>query len=380
MPIVTSSVLADVVLNRRTFRMTARATVTRGGQVLASDIPISTGYEEADDALRVPERVTLSIPRMVDGVDWSPQDHDSPLAPYGQRLHVKLGIDLGADGTEWLDRGEFLIYQSGLSADETSVDVTAQGLLTLVDEAGLIVPFAPGATFEASVRQLIEPGLTVALHPDLTGGDATVPSTLNFDDDRLGALLQILEAWPARAQVLPSGYLLVMPADYYPGGATVQRYNFDTDDGFGQRFANVIHVSGSMTRDGIYNAVVARGMAADGGEVVGVAIDRSSPTGTDGPFNRLPVPYYYFSPLLDTAAKAQKAAATTLDRVARPQPRRWKMTCSPDPRLLLNDLVDYLPVRSTDAAEQIPCVLEQLRMPYTADSGPMELTLRQVTP
>lgn len=372
-----TSVLAAKIIGRRSFRMTARATVTRGGEVLAADIPIADGFEEADDTLRVPERVTISVPRVVDGVDWSPQDPTDPLAPYGQRLHVKLGIDLGADGTEWLDRGEFLIYESGLSADEKTVDVTAVGLLELVDESGLVTPFTPGSTFAASLRKLVEPALTVALHPDVdTSG--TVPSTLNFDDDRLGAMLDILEAWPARAQVTPSGYLYVTPADYYPTGPTVQRYNFDTEDGVGQRFANVVHVSGSMTRDGIYNVVVARGQAADGGQVTGIAYDRSSPTAYQGVFNRLPVPYYYFSPLLDTAAKANKAAASTLARVARPQPRRWEMVCSPDPRILLNDLVPYRALRSTAVEDEIPCVVEKLRMPYTAGSGPMQLTLREV--
>jgi hypothetical protein len=365
------------ILNTRSFVMSCRASITLGGTVLLDNIPVTSGTEEFDDNLRVPERVVITVPRVVDGVDLIPTSATSPLAPYGQRLHIKIGIGVSGGQTEWLDRGEFLIQQVQLQ--NTQIAVTAVGLLALIEEARLIGPFRPTGTFTTALRTLIEPALTLIVDPDVTALDRTVPADLNEDEDRIGALVNLLTAWPARAQVDPAGYLHVLPADEYPEGSFVQLFNFTMADGQTQNLANIIEAGGAITREGLFNTVVARGQGADGNTIMGVAYDKTpgGATSLRSYFNPLPVPFYYFSPLLQAAQQCQDTAISILKRKAALTAQRLQMTCIPDPRFVGNDLIRYRHLRSTDADQEIVCVVERMVLPYTADSGPMTLILRE---
>lgn len=365
------------ILDHRSFVLSCRVSVTLGGTVLLDNIPVITGTEEFDDGLRVPERVVVKVPRIVDGRDLIPTSASSPLAPYGQRLHVKLGVGVSGGQVEWLDRGEYLIHDIGLDGDE--ITVTAVGLLALIDEARLVTPFKPTGTFTTALRALLEPAVTVIVDPAVTALDRSVPADLNQDEDRIAALQEILTAWPARAQMTPAGYLAVLPAEDYPTGSFLQLYNFRYRDGVLAPFANVQTVSGAITREGLVNTVVARGQTADGTQLQRAAYDKTpgGPTSLRSNFNPLPVPYYYFSPLLDTSERCQDAAITILRRKAGLTAQRLQMTCVPDPRFVGNDLIEYRPADSPDFDHSLFGIVERLVMPYTADSGPMQVTIRE---
>lgn len=362
------------VLEDRTYRMTCAITVTYGGQILLDECPVISGQEEFDATLRVPERVTITVPRLVDGVDLTPVAADSPFAPYGQRLHVKLGIGVGLH-IEWINRGEYLIQSTRIDGDR--IVITAVGLLALIDEARLAVPWTPSGTLTTSLRKLVEPALTVVVDPAVTALDRTVPASLTQDEDRLQAMLDLLDAWPARAQVAAAGHLAVLPDNYYPQATVLQRWNF-VDSAAVQDAANIIEVSGNISRDGLYNTVVARGVGDSGAQITGVVTDRTpgGPTSRTSPFNPLPVPYFYYSPLMSTHQQCLDAAAAILRRTAATAAQRLEATCIPDPRIQGNDTVDYRAERYTD--RDIPCVVERLVMPYTADSGPMTVVLREL--
>lgn len=360
------------VLDGRTFVMSARATVTRAGTVLAADLPITSGSEEFDDGLRVPERVTITVPSVLDGVSMVPTSPSSPLAPYGQRLHVKVGIGLGSR-IEWLDRGEFLIHT--VRRQGKDLIVTAVGLLALIEEARLVQAWKPSGTFTTSLRSLVEPALTVTVHSSVAALDRSVPATLNQDEDRLQAVLDLLAAWPARAQVAPGGYLQVLPVEYHPTGGIIQQFNTPESP-----YANVVDVGGALTRDGLYNTAVARGQASDGQQVIGAAYDRTagSATALGSPFNPLPVPTYFYSPLLTTATQCQEAAASILRRKAAITGPALELDCVPDPRMVGNDLATYRPERLLERETDV--VLERLVLPYTSDDGPMKLVVREPAP
>lgn len=375
---ITVSDQAGTVLDGRTFKTGARMTVTYGGEVLLDDCPIVGGQEEFDNTLRVPERVTFTVPRIVDGVDLIPTSATSPLAPYGQRIHIKVGVGI-AGRDEWYNRGEFLLQSASLEGN--TIAVTAVGLLALIDEAGLVLPFKPTGTLTTSLRALVEPALTVAVSSDVTALDRSVPSGITQDDDRLGAVLELLDAWPARAQVTPAGYLDVRAVDDFDDGPPIQLYNFVDDDGTVDQGANVVDVGGAITREGLFNTVVARGQGVSGEQVTGVVYDVTpgGATARGGPFNPLPVPKYFFSPLMTTQAHCLSAAAGILRRGTGGPGQRIQLTCVPDLRILGNDLVMYRTMRSSDPAWWIPCTVDRLVLPYTADSGPMTVVLREVT-
>jgi len=356
---ISVSAAARSVLGR-SFEYHVRAESWLGGDLLADDVPVAVASEDSDRSLRVPERVTLQVPRLDRGVTWSPVAADHPLAANGQRLRISLGIGVGNGVIEWLTRGWSLIESAQARGDV--VDVTAVGLLALVEEARLVSPFQPTGTIGETLRALVEPALTVDL--DAAPTDRATPAGINYDEDRLAAVYELLGASPAEGAVDPEGFLVVTAAaDGSPVGTLT--------DGVG---GTVVAVDGESSREGAANVVVARGTASDGGQVQGVAYDMTGPKSIGGAFNPLPVPTFYYSPLLTTVAQCNAAAATILARRKRETARRFTAEAVPDPTLVLGDV---LTVTTADLAA-VPCSVEAIQLPYTA-AGPMTLTLREVT-
>ncbi|AVV46470.1 hypothetical protein C6376_41440 [Streptomyces sp. P3] len=344
---------------QRSFTMKIRADAWLNGELVAADIPVAAGSEDRDRSLAVPERVTLTVPRRDRGITWDPSiDPEHPLAAYGQQLRISYGVDVGG-GFEWIDRGWFLITDSGVDGD--TVSVTAEGLLTLIDEAKFVGPFQPSGTFVSTVRSLVEPALTAVFDGSLI--DRAIPLGMQWDGDRMAALTEVLDAWPAVAEVTADGHLLVeLLTD---GGTPV----LDITDGQG---GTVIRWSGDTSRDGAFNVVVAEGEDSTGSQVQGVAYDTdgSSPFRAGGPFSPLPVPTRVSSPLLTTVAQCRAAASARLQTLRRTAFRKLKATLVPHPGIVTGDVVSVTGAGLTARA----CVVEGLSLPYTP--GSMSLTLR----
>jgi hypothetical protein len=329
-----------------------------GGQLLDADIPVEAGSEDLDRSLRIPERVTLTVPRTDRGASYAPITDDAPLAANGQRLLVRLGVGGRGTEVEWLTRGWFVVQDSDVQGD--TVNVSAVGLLTLIDEARFVSPYQPSGTLGSTLRGLLEPALTV----DLTAAptDRSVPASINFDEDRLQAVYELLDAWAAEATVTPAGVFQVTPsADDTTVDVTLSRDS------------TVIRAAGGSSREDGYNAVVARGTTADGGIVQGVAYEARGPKKYGGLFNPLPVPYFFSSPLLTTLTQCNAAAATVLRRMRRTAAQQYQVEAVIDPRLQLADVAAL----AADGYTASPCTVESIRLPYTPDTS-MTLGLRKV--
>ncbi|MFD6684161.1 hypothetical protein [Micromonospora parva] len=339
--------------------MRIRAEAWLGGELLTADIPVSDGGEERDRSLAVPESVRLTVPRVDRGTSWEPVAPDHPLAAYGQLLRIDYGVDV-ASHTEWINRGWFLITESETTGD--TVTVQADGLLQLVDEAKLSAPFQPAAgdTLASVAQDLVEPALTVVVSSLV---DRPVPQGIQWDTDRMGALREVLNSWPADARVTEDGYLSIEPL--VDSGTPV----LELTDGVG---GTVIRWQGSTSRDGAFNAVVAQGEDSAGAQVQGVAYDRNgaSPFRVGGPFSPLTVPYPYYSPLLNTVAECRAAAETTLKRLRRRAFRKLGVTMVPHPGLLPGDMITVTGAGLTGTL----AVIETMSLPYSP--GEMSLTVR----
>lgn len=345
---------------QRSFVMEVRASVWRGGELLADDVPVADGSESRDWSMNVPERVRLTVPRRDRGITWDPgADPGHPLASYGQQLHISYGVDIGKGDFEWIDRGWFLITDS--EADGDTVNVSAQGLLTLIDEARFVAPFQPAAgdTLMSTVRGLVEPALTVVFDSSLV--DRDVPLGMQWDEDRLGALNEVLDAWPAQDRVTEDGLLLVEPVTDI--GTPVLALT----DGQG---GTVMRWQGATSRDGAFNAVVAEGEDSDGNQLRGVAYDHTSPYRIGGPYNPLPVPYTFSSPLLKSVAQCRAAALSQMTMVRRTTDRRMEVRMVPHPGLQLGDTVTV----TNDTLRDAPGTIDAFTLPYTP--GEMTATVR----
>ena len=179
-------------------------------------------------------------------------------------------------------------------------------------------------------------------------------------------MLELLDAWPADATVDPAGYLAVAPLSQSTTPVLA------LTDGVG---GTVITAVGSSTRDGVANVVVARGTGPDGAQVQGVAYDTSgSATAHGGAFNPLPVPYFFFSPLLTSVDECNTAAAGILARRRRDAGGEYKVELVPHPGVQAGDIVSITTADLTGLA----CSVESLTLPYLSDGGSMMLTVRAV--
>lgn len=337
-----------------------RAEAWLDDELLDDDVPVAAGTLEIDRSLAVPERLTLSVPAVVRGANYTPVT-GSPLAADGQRLRLQAGVGIGGGQVEWLQLGWFVILSAERQDD--TVAVTAAGMLSLIQEARLVNPFQPTDGFVATVRSLVEPALTVDIDAGLT--DRSVPASVNLTEDRLANLNAVLDAWPAVAAVTADGYLSVVPAGDSPTAVAI----LSSSAG-----GTVIRAAGTSTREGVYNAVVATGTDSNGAVVRGVAYDTTGPKAYGGAFNPLPVPFYFDSPLLTTTDQAQAAAETRLATIMRTTVASYDVTMVPNPALQVGDRVLATDVDLGLAAA--PMIIEHLSLPLTADGGEQTMTIR----
>lgn len=337
------------------------------GELLADDIPVIDAREAADRGNNVPERVVLTIPRIDDnGYNWTPVGEDHPLAANGQMLKVELAVELETGKWEWIQR-HVLVIEDCEPEDDTIV-VEAVGLLTKIEEARLVSPFQPKTTFQAAFRALLEPAITPVFDPALVLTDrSVVASTGNLDEDRLQAMYHLLKAWPAVARMTEDGdlYLSLPPTTYTPV------LNLTDQTG-----GTVITASGASSRKGAYNCVVVRGTDSNNTPVQGVVYDYEGPKRVDGPFNELPVPYFFESTFVPSAKIATAVARAQLDEIKRQTANAYSVAMFPHPALQIGDVVS---LTTDDYVDKI-CTVEALTLPYVpGTSEPMTLIVREVS-
>lgn len=374
-------------------------------EVLAEDIPAVNVVEEQDASLRVPERLTFEVPLEAEGVSWVPTSFNSPLGCYGQRVLAQVGVDVGNGLVEWLNRGIFLIESA--ETDGNSIQVECLGLMQLLDEAELATEFQPtaGATFGQTIQQLVEPGITVEM--DEAPASKKIPkSAVTWSDNRLDDLYTILEAWPARASITVEGHLEIAKVygnpvatdavfDFSDGeavvdpGTTSDFYSDTYTDVYGTASASsttivgtVMTYSANITRDGAYNAVIAIGQYDDDrGSLSGLPIvhtaldtDPDSPYSLLGNFSPYLVPYKYDSPLLNEHTETLLAAYSKLRDLRLKASRTVRIEAVPHPALQLGDVVQVTSARLGLLNELGR--IDAFRLPYSADQGSMEVTVR----
>lgn len=301
----------------------------------STPVPVLSGRLAVDVTAAVPERLTLTVPRYADGVDWHPGDDPvHPLARYGQELQVSIVVAAGVPtgGTDqWETRlGRFLIVGWD-EAEDGAIRVEAVGRLRRLEDDQLAAPTqpAPGATLASEARRLMPVGMSVAIDPALV--DRVCPSGMTWSASRLEALQGIADAWPARLRTDEWGQVaLSAPLPDVPSPVVTLRT--------GER-GTVVHALRSDTRDGSYNEVVATSSASGAEGVHAVAQVTSGPMAVTGPYGV--VTRRWSSPLVQTRAQAEASARTILARSVLPT-RRLPVTCAPDPRLDVDDPVEVL--------------------------------------
>lgn len=329
----------DLELSRKLAGVSGWAPVVTSwldGVPLAPDgVPVLRGRMTANASSRVPDRITLTVPEWDAGMSWVPGDDPAhPLAEYGQMLVVSIRVVSPVRG-EWVTRlGSFFVASTDHDDIAHTVTVTAFGVLQRAAEWEFTTPEAPrtAGTFESEFRRLTPPGLSVSVSTDLV--DRACPQSLQWQADRLGAMCEIVDTWPARMLTDQYGTIQLLPE--LPDVPTPV---LTFTDGVG---GTLVSAPRGATRTGRPNRVIATGSATDATSldpVVGVWDVTAGPARvTEDGSGYGPVTHRMSSPLLETSAQAQAAARTTLARLSRPTKVR-NITCAPDPRIELDDAV-----------------------------------------
>lgn len=318
-----------------------------GGVLLADGIPVTGGRVTWDGSQKVPDGVTVTVPRFDRSTDWLPVSADSPLARFGQQLDVTVQVG-GFD----VRLGRFLIVD--WKYDEASITVTGAGLLQIAADARLLDPESPrdDGTLRSEFLRLLPAQMSAQFDPALV--NRPVPAAMQWEEERLDALYDIARAWPAVLRMDSWGQVLVKP------GPALTTPVVSLTDGEG---GTVVSVPRQDTRDGVYNIVKASS-SADGVTASAVAVTRSGPMAVDR-YN--PVPKFYSSPLLTTDAQCfATAEQMRLESLRRSSV--LNVTMAPDPRLELDDPVEVVRDGFRDWG-----LITAVDMPLTVHDGDMRI-------
>lgn len=232
------------------------------------------------------------------------------LAPYGQELYVERGLAYGNGQREFVGLGYFRINTPEQEdVPDGEITISGQDRMAGIKDGRFESPrqFASTLTNGQLVTTLVTEVYPSAVinWDDTAVRDDTTNRTIITEDDRLGTLKDLVTSLGKIVYFDHTGTLQVKTPPDITGAPA---FTIDAgEDGV------LVQMSRALTREGVFNAVIATGEAGDTtAPARGVArnLDPSSPTYYSGPFG--PVPKFYSSPFLTTDAQATTAAESLL--------------------------------------------------------------------
>lgn len=277
---------------------------------MLTNLPISDGEVVIDAGSQV--RRTAKI-RIADPSMWPANPLDI-LSPFGNQLLIEYGIVLSRGETEWVPLIRGVISDADRERSAMRGDGTVQ--LSLSDKSSLVAEDrfeAPtqtlsGFTTISEIARLIQetlPGVTVT---DRTLS-SQVAAVLDMQRDRWAEGVEKLsDSIGAETFADPVGGFIIRPQ---PQISDPSVWTITSGRG-----GTLVGKNESLTREKVYNRVVAVGERVDGTPPVRSVVsdtDPNSPTVYGGAFGKKP--RFYGSPLLTTTGMCTSAATALLARV-----------------------------------------------------------------
>lgn len=294
---------------QRSHAVKVRGTAFGADGSVLDNLPISDGevVVDATSQVRRTARIHIANPRL-----WPASPLDV-LAPFGSQLSVEYGIVLSRTEIEWIP----LIRGVISDADRERAAVSGDGTvtLTLSDKSSLVAEDrfdAPtqtvsGATAVAEITRLIQQTLPGVAVVDLTGS-SQVASMLEIERERWAdGIEKLADSIGAEVFADPVGGFIIRNQPLITGTAT---WTISS----GQR-GILVSKREKLTRERVYNRVIATGERTDGTAPVRSAVsdtDPDSPTFYGGTFGKKP--RFYSSPLLTTIDQCTATATAMLQR------------------------------------------------------------------
>ncbi|PPS86417.1 DUF5047 domain-containing protein [Streptomyces sp. MH60] len=343
----------------------ARVDAYYAGQLVQSDIPFGSGTVTVDRASKNRRKLSLTIP----DPKLLPWGETDLLAPYGQQLVVSRGIRYTNGDEEWVPLGTFRIDAPSGDVHFGPITVTGTSLESSIIDDKFQSPVTTGGLGGCvdAMTTLIRQTLPNAAVANLTAGNRNpVLAVAMWDagNDRWDAITQIARAMNAEIYVDALNRFVIADLPDVVNGPVA----WDIAEGEG---GTLISAARSVSRTGVYNAVVASGenSASGAAPVSGFArdTDPTSPTRWGGPFGK--VTKFISSALWITAGACQNAANFALYDAIAPNVET-SLDTLPNPALEGNDII-----RLSTAGRKERFLVQSLSIPLTAD-GDFSITLR----
>jgi hypothetical protein len=297
------------------------------------------------------------------------------LTPYGAEVFITRGVELGNGSVQRAPLGYFRLQAVEQNdAPSGTLQLTGQDRMSAIIDARFETPvqFLPASTYGAVVEAVVTevyPGATIEWDDDTESqaiGRSVVGDVERFDflDDVVKSVGKIM-FWDYR------GHLVIKD----PPDPTDPVWEVSAGRG-----GVLVQIGRALSREGVYNAVVATGEALDDTPpFMGTAydLDPGSTTYWHGPFGK--VPRFYSSPLLTSDGQCVTAAESLLLQ-STGLPYTVDFTALPNPALEPFDPVRivYPPdLTATPHVKKEVHVVSSLRIPLTPAAG-MPATTRKV--
>lgn len=349
-----------------------RAKVVTEFQTGTSPTGEEIGVEAGDVQLNARGEVRSTVDLTAVGVPWTNKP-DGLLVPYGNEVFVERGVVYGNGDREIVSLGYHMVYSAESedvkSSQPGAVRITAYDRMKKIIDARLTAPraFYPGHTarqiFESIVYDVYPDGV---IEYDFDPDAIAITSLMVCEESRYTFLRDVAAAW---AKIIYFDHRGVLRVEAKPDpGSPVFEVNHGAN-------GVLTKLSRSINREGVYNAVCARGESAagDGATIQAVAYDNNplSPTYWRGKFGK--VPRFYSSPLLTTRTQCREAAFAIL-RGSVGVPYQVDFSMVPNPALEPNDPVRVLAPDRTEIH-----VIDGITIPLDAQAGDMSAATREQT-
>lgn len=370
---VTAADFADLVRGSHAARFRARVLTTfqTGDDPTGTDLRVITGGVEynATADIRATGDVTL--------VGTWPRARDLSLGPYGTEIFLSRGVVTGmntdlpidADGILWAPMGYMRITETNQGdAAKGPIALALEDRMATVIESRFLEPrqWLQGTLVGDIINEVVHEVYPLAVIVWDDDSDlAQLGRSLIAEESRYEVLLTLAEGLGKIFFWNELGQLSFMTA---PDEDTPI---WEVSAGQGGAMVNADR---SLSRDGVYNAVVVTGEGAD--EIMpvrAVAFDaqESSPTFFGGPFGR--IPRFYSSSFITTQQQANNAAINILRR-SLGAPYDVGLSAVPNPALRPYDV---LQVVYNDGNRELH-VVDRVTIPLDV-STPISISTRQST-
>jgi hypothetical protein len=301
----TSTRFSEVLLGTSR-QWASKVEVLYGAELVTTLDVVVDGSVEIDD---VAVRRSCNL-RMVDpSGTLTPASAKDLLAPKGTELRLYRGLMVDAS-FEWVPLGVFGIVEPEVSAHSSGTQIRVKGWdrVDAVRTRRFDAPYpvASGTPTWQAISNIVTSRLTVPVR--ITQSGNTAPEVV-FDalSDPWDAVRKLATADNLSAYFDQLGTLVVEPYVESPTGITYQPGPLSL----------LVATTRTIKSDTTYSGVIVTGEHPEAGAIRSVLwdTDSTSPTYYLGPFGKRP--YGYSSPLIDTQAKADAAAASLLPKVTK---------------------------------------------------------------